>query len=284
MSPEAPVTESGKTWPLKRILPGAAAVVVALLVTWQLTRYFSHAGFYFGIYLGIIGIGWTCRSARWLAAGCGGVIVLSLLYLVMWRWSGNSEWMRWRTETWTCSDCDRIAGLVEDYAEEHGHYPDSFFDIEQNPEEGGEIKEGPDGELVLYIVGSAVVYEATEDSFRLIWLGDDGQPGGIGLNGDLEFDQNTRRFPVVQAPFWQFMWHRHSAGGMAIGFFPILLTTWIILTASPGEIGAATDEENPSLWKTLLVWTSTVVGLMLFSGTMGAGLAAVLMYAGQSGH
>ncbi len=88
-------------------------------------------------------------------------------------------------------DFAELRQALSDYAGKHGHYPDS---LEQLPE----LK---DREFFDYW-HHPYQYTKTPDGYRLVSLGYDGKPGGVGLDADIDSQQD----PIWLEPtFSQFL-------------------------------------------------------------------------------
>jgi hypothetical protein len=215
--------------------------------------------------LAVLGIGLLIRSLRWTVAGTVGFLSGLTTCLAAWVGFGDTDSMRWQRNVQ--HQCMMIQDDLKEFSETHGSFPQSLSDLEDLPH----IEPQPNGETRLSGTDQIITYERLDSGYRIVWLGRDGTAGGIGLDADLEFNQESRRFPNVRLPFLQFLLEAPGSAGLGGGLYATrLLTIAILLDQTP-------ISHSRSSWIAL-------DSLFLLSSGLAYFLASVLTQASQSGH
>ncbi len=86
---------------------------------------------------------------------------------------------------WMLHNYEFVQQALSPYVERHEHYPESLCELRGDPsakdliDESGQLRWGDPW-------GNTLQYRKTEEGFRLRSLGRDGQPGGEGLDADVD--------------------------------------------------------------------------------------------------
>ena len=98
-----------------------------------------------------------------------------------------------------------IHEALSDFARKHGHYPNSLSEV-------------PGLKDCNFVDpwGNSFYYEKTPQGFRLLSLGRDGEPGGVGLDADIDSDRENRipyeptlsQFLFESAAAIRYLWSR----------------------------------------------------------------------------
>ena len=89
-------------------------------------------------------------------------------------------------------DFQRIRHAISDFAHEHKRYPESLSELRKFREVN-----------LVDPWGNSYQYEKTPQGFKLLSLGRDGKPGGVGLDADIDSDPD-QRIPY-EPTLWQFL-------------------------------------------------------------------------------
>jgi hypothetical protein len=126
-----------------------------------------------------------------------------------------------------------IQKAISDYAAENGHYPTSLDELARGNINGLQLDES--GKIAIYDAwGNPWQYERTGEGYRLYSLGRDGQPGGVGLDADIEPD--SRGSFCIELTLGQFLFEARGAGKLFIAAFVASLFAGLgcYLTGTPG--------------------------------------------------
>ena len=145
------------------------------------------------------------------------------------------------------NDFFQIRQALADYRQKHGQYPES---LNQVPE----LKEM----RLIDAWGHPYQYTKTENGYSLISLGRDGKPGGVGLDADIDSDQEHI---LVEPTLSQFLFE--AAGGRTLLNVALLASLFAGLTC---YIASGSREERPaSVIALLLSIAVTTVGAVIVS-------------------
>ena len=150
----------------------------------------------------------------------------------------------------------QLKEMLDTFAKKNGHYPDALAEL---PGIGG-----PDASIFFDAWNHRFDYRKTDHGYRLVSLGRDGAPGGVGLDADIDFtdfDPNTQGFPCATPTLSQFLFDAvGSAALFKVAFFASICAGLAAYLASGPREGQAVAWQN--LAKTFVV---SAVGAVLVS-------------------
>lgn len=205
-----------------------------------------------------------------LLALIGGMVVFSILCIAAW-YNLRGEFNVSRRQDFTRGALNILSDEVEAYHEIEGKYPHQLEDVPFDRNEWLDpnvivswswcLSTDPPVDYW----GHPMQYELEDTTYKLYSLGRDGSAGGIGLDADLYLDGRNREKSLPT--FWQF--YRSSdvdSGGFVIaGILAGIAVTCMILVSLqlPKLSNQRTDMLMLILYSLVIIWISTVVGIML---------------------
>lgn len=102
-----------------------------------------------------------------------------------------------------------ISSALDAFERSHGRYPDSLGEL-AGIDEGRDLFDEAGRFRYVDFWQNPYQYERTEEGYRLNSLGRDGQPGGKGLDADIEFDPQSHF--LVKPTFGQFLFDLPDTG------------------------------------------------------------------------
>lgn len=230
------------------------ALMLSICMFLALVMQLRHIGFVAFCFLVGMGAGWSLRRQRLLAAATTALLVFVVTYFACWARMGYPAYMNvYQYQSRVIMDLQAIADELSQYHSDHGEYPESLLQLGRL--HSREIRFDDVGNPV-DLWHHPIHYRRVENHFELTSFGNDGKPGGFGLNADTSSDDNLGR-SVERIAIWHFLFETDGS----IGVF------WaaVVGSISAGVIWYAAQRKNElsTKWLVTGIVATTVTAVVI---------------------